>query len=548
MDYGKYLTDREDTPQTEVIPGREADMAKNNAGGVSFTITPWQQLNRFLILGSEGGSYYATERSMTLDNIKCLQECLKLDGERVVREAVEISKSGRAVKNDAAIFALAMALNHRGTGYQSGQDAEVVVRRAAREAVPEVCRTGTHLFQLAQFLKPFGTWSNAQRRAFDSWYHGKSEENLAYQLIKYQQREGWTHRDILRRAHTAPRSETQDALFHWAVKGWDDIGSEPHPDPVLCRVWAFEKAKRSESVAEVVELIDTYNLPRECIPTQMLNDTKIWEALLQKMPMTALIRNLGKMSSLGMLTNMNENTKLIVNRLNDEERLKRARIHPMNVLNALKTYSSGRGFRGSNTWSVVPKIVDALDDAFYKSFDFVEPTGKRILIGVDISGSMTMGSVAGMSALTPREAEAAMAMTIMRTEENWEAMAFSTKFTPMKLSPKQRLDDVLREIGSYRHGGTDCSLPFTWAKQNKREFDAFIVMTDNETYAGRPHPSQALKQYRKATGIPARSAVLAFTATQFSIADPEDAGMLDITGCDSKVPQLLNAFFRGDMG
>lgn len=45
--------------------------------------------------------------------------------------------------------------------------------------------------------------------------------------------------------------------------------------------------------------------------------------------------------------------------------------------------------------------------------------------------------------------------------------------------------------------------------------------------------------------IPARLVVLALTPTRFSIADPSDAGMLDIAGFSSDVPQLVNEFSRG---
>jgi hypothetical protein len=38
-------------------------------------------------------------------------------------------------------------------------------------------------------------------------------------------------------------------------------------------------------------------------------------------------------------------------------------------------YHAGRGFRGSNEWTPVAQIVDALDAAFYQAFEVVQPTG-----------------------------------------------------------------------------------------------------------------------------------------------------------------------------
>ena len=239
------------------------------------------------------------------------------------------------------------------------------------------------------------------------------------------------------------------------------------------------------------------------------------------------------------------------------------RIHPIHVLSALLIYQNGGGYRGKLTWDTVPHVVDALDGAFYDSFKFVEPTGKRILIGLDVSGSMTMHPVNGLPFLDARMASAAMCMTTARTEANWHVMAFTSEFVPVSISPRQRLDDVVRTTSGLRFGATDCAMPMAWAHDNKVEVDAFVIYTDNETWYGTVHPCQALDKYRQATGIPAKLIVNAMTATEFSIArregrgygtiyrgtpnaiaDPNDAGMLDVAGLDSAAPKVMSDFIR----
>ena len=44
--------------------------------------------------------------------------------------------------------------------------------------------------------------------------------------------------------------------------------------------------------------------------------------------------------------------------------------------------------------------------------------------------------------------------------------------------------------------------------------------------------------------IPARLIVVAFTSNGFTIADPNDAGTLDVVGFDSTAPQLISDFVR----
>ena len=94
-------------------------------------------------------------------------------------------------------------------------------------------------------------------------------------------------------------------------------------------------------------------------------------------------------------------------------------------------------------------------------------------------------------------------------------------------------------------GGTDCALPMLYAQAHKREIDTFVIYTDSETWAGDIHPVQALRDYRHASGIDARLVVVGMVSNGFSIADPNDPGMLDVVGFDTATPQLISDFARG---
>jgi 60 kDa SS-A/Ro ribonucleoprotein len=262
------------------------------------------------------------------------------------------------------------------------------------------------------------------------------------------------------------------------------------------------------------------------------------------MPMTAMIRNLGNMTKIGLLTSQSEATKTIVAALGNDEAIKKARVHPINVLFAMNTYASGGGFRGGGSWNPVTKVVDALDGAFYKSFGNVEPTGKRVLLALDVSGSMTWGNVGGTN-LTPMVAEAAMALVTEAVEDDVEIMAFGSTFKPLDISSRMRLDDVVRKMSGWSFGGTDCSLPMIYAGKNNLEFDAFVVYTDSETWQGHIHPAQALAQYRKQTGIDSKLIVVGMVSNGFTIADPKDAGMLDVVGFDTATPNIMSDFIAG---
>jgi 60 kDa SS-A/Ro ribonucleoprotein len=241
-----------------------------------------------------------------------------------------------------------------------------------------------------------------------------------------------------------------------------------------------------------------------------------------------------------------EATRLVVSRLRDQARIRKARLHPVKLLAALVTYRQGRGMRAKGEgWEPVAAIVDALNDAFYLAFGNVEPSGKRLVLALDVSGSMGSGWVAGVPGLTPMLASAAMALVTAATEQDYELVAFSHQMVPVTISPKQRLDDVIKAMTRIPMGATDCALPMLWAQQRKLDADAFMVLTDSETWYGNVHPAQALRQYRETRGIPAKLMVVGMVANRFSIADPRDAGMLDVVGFDTAVPQLLADFAAG---
>lgn len=537
------------------------DQVQNSSGAYVWKIDPWKQLDRFLILGTAGGTYYVGEQKLTRDNAKAVLWCLDNDPERTLRRVEEISHEGRAPKNDPAIFAIVLGLLHK----------NVEVRQRAAQAFKIVVRTGSHFILLKKFLVDKSTKRNGKivHRMSQGWFNEKNARDLAYQAIKYQQREGWRLKDLLALARPKPASESHKTIYHWMMHGWDSVGDVPHPDPNVVQIWAFEKAKRAKTEREIVKLIEEYKLPREAVPTEHLNSKAVWAALLRDMPIGATIRNLPKLTSIGLLTPNSDAVRAVVERITNEERLIKARIHPVDILDVMRLYGSGgnysslsdygtaKGPRGTSVpfkqrtadqmWRPVSQIVDALDAAFYMAFKAIKPTGKRWMLALDVSGSMNWYQIAGCIGLTPRVASAALAMVTAKTEQMYHVVAFASRLSALSLSPRQRLDDIIRIVSSLPATATDCALPMQYATQNRIPVDVFAIYTDNETNQPNSHPATALERYRQASGIPAKMIVLGMQANEFSIADPNDPNALDICGLDTATPALMSDFVTGAM-
>ncbi len=537
--YSRFSTKK--TPQSEAIPG--SDQVENSAGGYAYSIGIWKQLDRFLILGTEGGTYYTGSQELTRENAENVIACIKEDGVRAVNTIVLISKDGRAPKNDPAIFALALAISV----------GDVATRRKASASITQVCRTGTHIMHFAKYAEQFRGWGRVLKDGVGQWFTSKDAEKLAYQAVKYQARDGWSLKDLLILSHPKPILPGQADVFDWIM------GREDNEALTIPVIQGQTYAHQATSNVEVADVVREYGLPHEALPTEYKWTKEVATALTEQgMPIGALVRNLGNLTKAGVLDNL-EIRGQVIETLHNETAISKSRIHPIQVLSAMLTYGTGQGFRGKNTWEPVPQIVDALDDAFYLAFGNVEKTDKRVMVALDVSGSMGFLDIAGVPGLTPRTGSAAMALVTMKASPNYDVIAFTgggryrygagsqgaDDVTSLSLSPRMRLDTVVKEISELPFGGTDCALPMIHALKKGKKIDTFVIYTDNETWAGSIHPSQALKEYRAKSGIDARLVVVGMTSTDFSIADPNDAGMLDVVGFDTATPQLITDFSAG---
>ena len=542
--------------QREPIRGREAEMAKNNAQGLTFVLTDWARLDRFLILGTEGGTYYTSERTITRANAAVVSRCIKEDGVRTVHTIVAVSHGGRAPKNDQAIFALALCV----------AEGDPETKRLALAELPKVCRIGTHILQFCAFLKAVkGSLSGRSvKRAISDWY-GTRDSEFAYewsalQAVKYRNRHGWTHRDVLRmvRPRGKSRDPVLDNLFSWIT----------HPDKyhvsddTSVTLKAFLELQGAANETEAANLIrHNQMLTHEMVPTE-IKGPLAWQALLDRgMPMTALIRNLATLTRHDMLAPLSDNELTVRRQLLSRTNLHKARVHPMNLLVALLTYEAGTSLRGKAEWEPNRSIVDALEEAFYLAMpEPYDEIDKNVYVAVDVSGSMHWTNLMNVPNFTPAHASAALSVCYAQMFNRAFINGFASTREPgtftssrsrisssmidLGITKRSSLKEAVSAVSNMPMGGTDCALPMVHAREAGMKVDTFIVLTDNETWAGDLHPSVALKEYRKASGIDAKLIVCAMTATEFSIADPADPGMLDVVGFDTSVPKLMEDFAK----
>lgn len=517
-----YITRAVATPIPQSQPFRE-EQVRNNAGGYSWEVDPWVQLQRFLLLGSQSGTYYVGEVDLTKANLTAVRECIAEDSGRAVNLVVDVLRAHRAAKPDTALYTLALCL----------KTADVRGRRTAVGYLPTLHLTGYQILKLASFVDSLGGWGRGTKRAFASWFLAQNERDLAYQAIKYQARDGWALSDLLRLSHPKADSVVRNAIFKWIVDSEYASASILPEMAGLEPIWGYRAIREPGITPELI--IRAYRLPREAVPTEMLQSAEVWGALLDDMPMVATVRNLATLTRIGVLKPLGVRTRETVARLRDAEQIKRSGIHPMQIFSALMTYRQG-------SWEPDGQIVGALEAAFPLAFANVEGTGQRIVLGIDVSGSMNGAAVNGLKNVTAHQAAAAMALVIARTEPQAYFVAFDTLAKPMAIDSGVTLSHMLSQLPT--GGGTDVAQPVLHALDRKIEADAFVILTDSESWAGNRHAMDALAEYRKRINPKAKLINVQMTATKNTNADPKDAGCLEAIGFDTTTPAVISEFLR----
>ena len=507
----------------------------NAAGGYGFALDDDTRVLRFLTLGTDGGTYYATARELTAQNAPVVLRAARERTAWLVEQVVAISTAGRAPRQNPAIFALAAAA---ALGDEAG-------RRGALDALPAVCRTGTHLFLFARYVEQFRGWGRGLRRAVARWYTEPDVDDVAFQAVKYRQREGWSHRDLLRLAHPAVTDPARRALFRWIVDdeaGEDapeivhgylagraattDLGLGPagHRPPAVLGDAPGRRARRAGRVAGPAR--ERAAADRPAAPAAPADPSR--GADRGHPPVRRRAARRPGASAPG-------------------------RVHPVSVLVALRTYASGSGAGG--TWEPIREIVDALDAAFYAAFD-----DGRAVREADAARGGRVGVDEGRLGV---RAPAVAAGGVGGARAGHDEHRARRHLRRLHLGRRRLGAGARRSSRSARASGSTTrsrrcpacpsaapTARCRWSGRGRRGGRSTRSSCSPTTRPGRARSTRTRRSCGtgERSGIDARLVVVGMTATDVSIADPADGGMLDVAGFDAAAPGLVADFSRGDLG
>ncbi|XP_063234744.1 RNA-binding protein Ro60-like [Bacillus rossius redtenbacheri] len=531
--------------------------------------SPETRLKRFLHYGSELQLYQPGDRlaqnHFVRDNLTAVSDLLADETktpDAIVAHIVKAYSDGYSAHPAGLVFALAVCAR---------QKESTPLRVAAYNAVRTVCKSLDSLFLFVKFMSelaaPNSGWGRGLRRVVCDWYASLDAAELARLVSSYCTRYGWRHRDLVKSCHFKTDDTAKAAVIRYAMFGLKDarekFGDRPEAQQVLAYLQAVEDLKHSQDEQQAARLVEIHGLTRQHVPAHFHKSREVWSALVPGLPLPELLQSVRQLGRMRLLKGRELLVGQVLDSLQDQAALADSRLHPAQVLVALRNYqASGKAVpylvtAGAQIPVVrVPpppppnlKIIECLHMLLHSSFKMLVATGMRYLVALDVRPAMWAGRCAHCVSVSPAQAALLQALCLVKAERDVTVLTFlgDQRLQLLQLDPNYNFAQAEQNLKQMPGGDVDLTVPITWALNNKKAVDVFVILTD--THVKLPDsikPSVALGKYRTQMNLPnTKYVTCAFASSKVMVACPSDPRMLDIVGFDCHVPSVIEGFSRG---
>lgn len=419
----------------------------NLAGGKSYALTNKQAVAQYAVTGTFNGTFYADASQ----HLKTVQELLKnLDAEFIAKLAIYSRES--AFMKDMPAFLLATL---------SVRDVELF-----KKTFPRVVDNSKMLRNFVQIMRSgvVGRKSlgSAPKKVIQAWFDSRTDEQLFADSVGNDP----SLVDVIKMAHVKSSTDSRNALFKYLM--------------------SFDGAAGEAALPSVIKEFEAFKLN----PTA-LEAPKVSFQMLTSLPLTNAHWKKIAQDAKWQMTRMNLNTfarhgvfqdsamvDTVATRLKNEKFIKDAKVFPYQLFAAFKNVEAG----------IPTKVVNSLQDAMEIAVDNVPSFGgKKVFVGVDISGSMTCAITGNRGTATSKiacnEVAALLAAAILKSnEDNCEVFQFDTTCKPMKsLNSRDSVMTNIKKI-AFNGGGTDCSSVIRYLNDHSSKGDLVVIISDNMSW------------------------------------------------------------------
>ncbi len=347
----------------------------------------------------------------------------------------------------------------------------------------------------------------AIKRAVGTWL---SERLNEYWVIKYGSKTSsdvsLSLKDLVRVYH--PKNGNHQ-LMRYILQGVYD-------EKELPKIAAFEALKRATTDEEKIRAIQNGNLPHE-VASSSSPSPAVWEAILPQLPIFALLRNLNTLERHNVL---NQNGKLIMEKLTNPDAVHNSKILPSQFLRAYNAVSNAQA---------KDAIIGAMDIAV----DNLEELPGKTVVALDRSGSMDAFM----------QTAAIFAISLMK-KTNYQGRLFLFNHEVGEIPVLQR-DSVLTQANMIvADGGTDTSKFLHMMIKDKVVADNLILISDEQQNIGTPF-ADLLSQYRKEVNLAVKVFIIDVSPYRNAITPPEWDNVWFVYGWSDQVLNFISAVIRG---
>lgn len=438
------------------------------------------------------------------------------------------------------------------------RDKRKKVSKLAYEALPDICRKPTQLFQFLSFCRTrFNCrgWPRSHRKAIAAWYtenqqYRNNPRKLALHVTKYKRRHMLSQKRVIKACHPKPPDKTFSYIFRFVTKGIekaDEINADEKDFEIvkgyISAVNSIKKKHKRGEMEDIIEAIHKWKVPWEVIPTKQLKEPEIWRALLhQKMPMTAMIRNLGRMSRLELFKPKSREEQIVCNRLRTVDSLEST--HPIQLLGAFAAYRRGRGLRDDSmhTWEVNREIERALLDSYHlSSARHSERMQSKVLIAIDVKMEMDFHTL-GIPSMSCKEAAIALSLLFGSIFEVETISFYKSARTVSLDQPSGELFDTDFSDNHSDHGETNYDVPFRYAEEKK--FEILLLLTDTLETKEIDKIRRSFRKMKQSNTARYKKCVVVCFKNSRPASEPGNNSMLDVVGVDEHAVEVIKDFIQ----
>ena len=498
----------------------------NEAGGAAFALSAKAALAQFACTGTFNSTYYVDAE----DQLKTVERLVgEVPSTFIAKLAVYARENGKTKDMPAYLLAVLAA---RG-------EIELV-----KAIFNRVCSNSKMLCNFVQIIrsgsvgrKSFGT---AIKRLIQSWLNEKQGKSLYLASVGHSDP---SIADIIKMVHPLAVDQYQQTMFSYL------LGRPYNEDFLDDDLVIFEALKKGE----------TKQIPD--LPFQSLTNCKLsaeqWKAVARNMPWNTLRMNLNNLARKGVFDDRYLVSELAEKLANPDE-VRKNSVFPYQLMTTFQS-----------TEATLPtELSNALQQAMETAVENVPALPGRTMVAIDVSGSMgspITGRRAGATSKTRCvDVAALIACSLLRKNKATLVVAFDMAggrygrrnfgladvvndglYIP-KLNAFDAVLTNANKLATYGGGGTDCSLPFAYLNRENISVDNIMLVSDNESWAGRSGGACA-EWYQYAAGH--RNAKLCNVDIQptSSTQVPDRTGkVLNIGGFSDAVYAVMNEFFKRD--